>query len=202
MSGTISASKQGDDLSAKTRIRNVALDLCAAYGEDGTSMRAIAHGAGVTVGLVVHHFGTKDRLRQAVESHVVDMFVEAINQVPADLAPTEVATARDASVAHMLAENPAVVSYLRRALLDPTGYRGSVLEMLTSLTAERVAALREAGAASQTTRAENQVIGVMVGQLGHLFLQPMIDMMWAQLADPDAKNEEKPRLVVRVERTG
>lgn len=161
-------------------------------------MRTIANAAGVTVGLVVHHFGTKDRLREVVEQHVVDMFIDAINQVPTDLPTADVAAARDASVATMLAENRAVVSYLRRALLDPTGHRGRVLEMLTSLTAEHVLALREAGVASTTPRDSNQVVGIMIRQLGQLFLQPMIDTMWNQLTGSDAE-DGKPRLVVRVE---
>ena len=59
--------RAGDqDLTAKARIRNAALDLYASQGEDRTSMRAIAAAAGVTVGLLVHHYGTKDKIRDAV----------------------------------------------------------------------------------------------------------------------------------------
>ena len=70
------------DLTAKARIRNAALELFAQFGEEGTSMRRIAEGAGVTVGLIVHHFGTKARLREEVELHIVDLFTEAIASVP------------------------------------------------------------------------------------------------------------------------
>lgn len=41
-----------DDLTAKARIRNTALDLYATHGEDRISLRAIASEAGVAVGLV------------------------------------------------------------------------------------------------------------------------------------------------------
>ena len=37
----------------------------------------------------------------------------------------------------------------------------------------------------------------MVRQLGHLFLQPMIDAMWRQLAEPGATDTDKPTLEVR-----
>jgi hypothetical protein len=37
----------------------------------------------------------------------------------------------------------------------------------------------------------------MVRQLGHLFLQPMIDAMWRQLAEPGATDADKPTLEVR-----
>lgn len=99
----------GEDLTAKARIRNAAMDLYAEYGEDRTSMRAIAAAAGVTVGLVVHHFGTKDRLRDAVEK-LVDYFAQAIAQVPVTGTPAEIGAARDAAVQEMLAANPAVVN--------------------------------------------------------------------------------------------
>ena len=52
-------------------------------------------------------------------------------------------------------------------------------------------------------RAEStQVIEVMIRQLGHLFLQPMMDAMWRQLADPDAPGTDKPVLEVRVQAPG
>lgn len=41
-------------------------------------MRSIAEAAGVTVGLVVHHFGTKDGLRAPLERRIVELFAEAI----------------------------------------------------------------------------------------------------------------------------
>jgi TetR/AcrR family transcriptional regulator, regulator of cefoperazone and chloramphenicol sensitivity len=104
------------------------MDLYAEYGEDRTSMRAIAAAAGVTVGLVVHHFGTKDRLRDAVEQLVVDYFAQAIARVPVTGTPAEIGAARDAAVQEMLATNPTVVNYLLRTVLDPIPSGGRLLE--------------------------------------------------------------------------
>lgn len=185
------------DLTAKARIRNAALALYADFGEDATSMRAIAEKAGVTVGLVVHHYGTKDGLREAIEQRIVELFAEAIDAAADSDDPRSVAGPRDAAVASMLEENPAVVGYLRRAVLDPTGNRGRVLEMLTDLTAEQVASLRTAGLASTAHADSTQVIGVLVRQLGHLFLQPMVESTWARLA-PHSPGSAMPRLVIRV----
>jgi TetR/AcrR family transcriptional regulator, regulator of cefoperazone and chloramphenicol sensitivity len=187
----------GEDLTAKARIRNAAMDLYAEHGEDRTSMRAIAAAAGVTVGLLVHHFGTKDRLRDAVEQLVVDYFAQAIAQVPVTGTPAEIGAARDAAVQEMLAANPAVVNYLRRAVLDPTRREGRLLERLTELARQEVIQLRATGYASTTRSESSQVISVMVRQLGHLFLQPMIDAMWRQLAEPGATDADKPILEVR-----
>ncbi|PQM48347.1 HTH-type transcriptional regulator MtrR [Mycobacterium talmoniae] len=76
-----------EDLTAKARIRNAALDLYAQYGEDRVSLRDIASAAGVTLGLVQHHFKTKAGLRDAVDQLVVDYFAHALAEVPAEPAP-------------------------------------------------------------------------------------------------------------------
>ncbi|MBU1802867.1 MAG: TetR/AcrR family transcriptional regulator [Actinobacteria bacterium] len=201
MSSTGSPNAGSSHLTAKTRIRNAALDLYADFGEDATSMRAVAEKAGVTVGLVVHHYGTKDGLREAVEQRIVDLFADAIPPATASDDARSLAASRDAAVAAMLERNPAVIGYLRRAVLDPTGNRGRVLEMLTDLTAEQVASLRTAGLASTAHADSTQVIGVLVRQLGHLFLHPMVERTWAQLVPPHSPASDMPRLVIRVVET-
>lgn len=179
-----------DDLTAKAKIRNAALTLYADRGEDAVSMRAVAAAAGVTVGLVQHHFKTKAGLRDAVEQLIVDYFARAIASAPTDGTTAQVAAARDEAVGQMLAANPTVVDYMRRSLLDPRPERNRLLGRLTELTRAEVAKLRGAGVAS-TRRAEaEQVVDVMVRQVGHLFLQPMIDVMWGQLTDETATPPE------------
>jgi hypothetical protein len=98
----------------------------------------------------------------------------------------------------MLAANPAVVNYLRRAVLDPMRPEGHLLERLTELARKEVTQLRATGYASTTRSESSQVISVMVRQLGHLFLQPMIDAVWRQLAEPGTTDADKPILEVRV----
>lgn len=66
----------GTDLTARARIRDSALLLFGRDGYDGTSVRDIATEAGVSGGLVIHHFGSKDGLRQACDEHVVRMIAE------------------------------------------------------------------------------------------------------------------------------
>jgi AcrR family transcriptional regulator len=187
-----------DDLTAKARIRNAAMDLYAEFGEDRTSMRAIASAAGVTVGLLVHHFKTKDGIRDAVEQLAVDYFAQAIAQAPTEGTQKEVAAARDAAVGQMLESHPTVVNYLRRALLDPAGPRGQLLKRLTELTRSELTKARDAGIAPAHQRDSTQIIGIMVRQLGHLFLQPLIDTIWDELAGADESDDDKPALTVTV----
>jgi TetR/AcrR family transcriptional regulator, regulator of cefoperazone and chloramphenicol sensitivity len=60
------------DLTARARIRDAALRLFADRGIEGVSVRDIAAAAGVSPALIRHHFGSKDGLRDACDSHAID----------------------------------------------------------------------------------------------------------------------------------
>jgi AcrR family transcriptional regulator len=60
------------DLTAVARIRNAALDRFPRYGFKGTTVRGVADDAGVSPGLIVHHFGTKEGLRSACDEYVIE----------------------------------------------------------------------------------------------------------------------------------
>lgn len=189
-------SSPDDDLTAKARIRNAALELFAEYGAEATALRTIASSAGVTVGLIVHHYGTKDALREAVELAIVERFAQTIASVPLDDQPApEVVAARDDAVAQMLAANPAIVDYLRRAILDRGGERRDLVSRLSELSAQQVRDLRHAGLASTRHTVGEQVLTVMVRQLGRLFLQPLVERIADEFAD-DLDESARPRLVV------
>ena len=186
-----------EDLTAKARIRNAALDLFAQYGEDRVSMRAIAAEAGVTLGLVQHHFKTKAGVRHAVDQLVVDYFARAIADVPADGNPGQLASARDDAVRRMLADNPPVVNYIRRSVLELSGDRMHLLDVLVDLARREIAALREAKVASTRRREPTQVVAMLVRQLGELLLQPLVDATWQRAADQG--DGPKPRLSVTIQ---
>ena len=63
--------RSADDLTATARIRDAAI---REFGEHGfqTSVRAIASAAGVSPGLVIHHFGSKEGLRTACDDHIAE----------------------------------------------------------------------------------------------------------------------------------
>ena len=64
------------DLTTRARIRDSALSLFPTEGFAATTIRSIAADAGVSPGLVVHHFGSKDGLRQECDRYVVAKFRE------------------------------------------------------------------------------------------------------------------------------
>ncbi len=59
------------------RIRNAALKSFAARGAAATSLRAVAADAGVSLGLVQHHFATKAGLIKAVDDYVLASVLDA-----------------------------------------------------------------------------------------------------------------------------
>lgn len=186
-----------EDLTAKARIRNAALDLYSKSGPDRISLRAIASEAGVTLGLVQHHYKTKAGLRDAVDQLVVDYFATALAEVPDAEHPADLAAARDEAVRRMLAANPPVLDYVRRAVLDPSGENLHLLDVLVDLTAREVSTLRKSGRASTRRRESTQIVAVLVRQMGEMLLAPLVDVVWDRVDSSDA--ERKPRLRITVE---
>jgi AcrR family transcriptional regulator len=63
--------RSAGDLTAVARIRDAAI---ARFGEQGfgVGLRSIAEAAGVSAALVIHHFGSKDGLRNACDDYVAE----------------------------------------------------------------------------------------------------------------------------------
>src|SRR5699024_1836392 len=170
------------DLTAKARIRQVALELFALNGADATSMRAISSRAGVTVGLITHHFGTKSGLIQAVEDDILAGIQHAIAYKESDADVDVVVRALDQRLLDHVAENPLVVAYLGRMMLIETGGEGSDLaERVTRMALEQIKDLRRRGIASTSREAEDQVMQVMLVQLGQVLLQPFLQQIAGHL---------------------
>jgi AcrR family transcriptional regulator len=60
-----------DDRTAIARIRDAAIDQFGQHGF-GIGLRAIADAAGVSAALVIHHFGSKAKLRQACDAYIAE----------------------------------------------------------------------------------------------------------------------------------
>jgi AcrR family transcriptional regulator len=60
------------DLTARARIRDAAIRHFADEGYERTTIRAIARTAGVSPGLLRHHFGSKEELRRACDEHIAE----------------------------------------------------------------------------------------------------------------------------------
>ncbi len=68
--------RSADDLTARARLRDAAIECFAQHGFDA-SVRDISARAGVSQGLIRHHFGTKDQLRVECDEEVLRRYREA-----------------------------------------------------------------------------------------------------------------------------
>ncbi|WP_432548562.1 TetR/AcrR family transcriptional regulator [Kineococcus sp. SYSU DK004] len=70
--GRVLADVPAEDLTTRARIRDAAV---LRFGREGfgAPVRAVAADAGVSAGLVIHHFGTKEGLRAACDAHVLEV---------------------------------------------------------------------------------------------------------------------------------
>ena len=65
-----------DDKTTQAKIRDAAIARFPVDGLRGTTVRAIAKDAGVSPGLVIHHFGSKEGLHRACDDHVVQLLID------------------------------------------------------------------------------------------------------------------------------
>jgi len=119
--------RSAEDLTARARIRDAALALFAERGVDGATIRDIANAAGVSGGLVRHHFGSKDELRAACDSYALDQLM----QIKEQAVDGQLANASFMSAAH-----PTVLllyRYLARSLVDGSPAAAAMFDEMVEL---------------------------------------------------------------------
>jgi TetR/AcrR family transcriptional regulator, regulator of cefoperazone and chloramphenicol sensitivity len=125
----------------RDRLIKVTMGLFADRGFDGVTVRDIASAAGVSVGLINHHFGSKEGLREAVDRYFLAQFEEVLTSE--DLRERPGSTVGDASVDEGLEQYAEWVdgwigrhiddwdaskAYMRRALLEGSDWGASLFE--------------------------------------------------------------------------
>ncbi len=123
-----------EDLTARARIRNAALRLYAEVGPEKATIREIAKAAGVSAGLVRHHFGSKEALRDACDSYVLDQLMETKQQA--------VVGNQVGNLAFLQAAHPRVMllqRYLARAMIDGTPAAAALFDRMVDIAEQWVA---------------------------------------------------------------
>jgi AcrR family transcriptional regulator len=114
-----------DDLTAAARIRDAAIDQ---FGQHGfaVGLRTIAQAAGVSAALVIHHFGSKEGLRQACDAYVAEYVRAAKSESMHNASPT----AWLAQLAEIESFAP-MTAYLLRALREGGELAKALLHNMT-----------------------------------------------------------------------
>ncbi|SNS55691.1 TetR/AcrR family transcriptional regulator [Actinomadura mexicana] len=134
-----------EDLTARARIRDAALLQFAEHGMKGATFRGIAEAAGVSVGLVQHHFGSKEELREACDAYALDTVLDLTSTAAGE------AMGDPGILAAAVRADLPVRRYLARALVDGSAAAGRMFDDLVGVT-ERYLADPPPGVASPATR--------------------------------------------------
>ncbi|WEV77488.1 TetR family transcriptional regulator [Janibacter cremeus] len=158
-----------DDRTARARVRDAALELFAEHGEDAVTMRQIAERADVSAALVVHHFGSKAGLREAVVEHVRDRMDELF-----DLSSDSGLTGEWSSIAEVLQEalpeGSPVIRYLRRLMMTGDPLATELLAAWHRRTVEIFRAWDDAGVLLAGPDPQTRAALAMSADLGTLLL--------------------------------
>lgn len=133
-----------DDLRAAAVIRETAMRLFADRGAAAVTVREIAAAAGVSPGLVIHHYGSKDGLKDAVDRRAVAFFEEMIGEF-GQLGEEGGGASLVELFADRLKSEPAMVDYIRRLLLDGGEAADGLFARLLDATEAGMRALTAAG---------------------------------------------------------
>jgi AcrR family transcriptional regulator len=122
------AERPRQDLTARARIRDAALEQFATHGFDGATIRGIAEAAGVSPGLVQHHFGSKEGLRRACDDAVVELVRQKVRAIQTgDLT-------KPGFLGALYAAAPPLVRYAARAVVDGSPAGAWLLDEMTAMT--------------------------------------------------------------------
>ncbi|MDT5049816.1 MAG: hypothetical protein QOG75_5716 [Mycobacterium sp.] len=162
------------ETSTTERIRNAALKSFATYGTSATSLRTVAAAAGVSVGLVQHHFGTKAGLVKAVDDHVLGLVIAAIAPPLAE-PPSDSIAEMGSRVTRMVAEQPDIVDYLGRALIDGSPLGTTIFDTLTAFGIARWTKRDERGETRPEVDLTWAALNALVLPLGTIILRGHIE---------------------------
>jgi AcrR family transcriptional regulator len=159
-----------EERSSIERIRSAALRSFATHGATATSLRTVAETAGVSVGLVQHHFGNKAGLIKAVDDHVLGVVIEIIAR-PIQAPPADSIADMGGRVTEFIAQHPDVVDYLGRALIDGSQLGTTIFDTLAAFGTARWNQRKDNGEARPDIDVTWAALNSLVMALGTLILR-------------------------------
>jgi AcrR family transcriptional regulator len=148
-----------EDLTARARIRDAALRLFAERGIDGATIRDIAKAAGVSAGLVRHHFGSKEALRDACDAYALERGIRIKEQILLE--------GRGADPGFLPTVHPTALllqRYLVRSMVDGSPAAASLFDQMVEL-AEQWIARHNPGISADPRAYATVLVGMQTGLL-------------------------------------
>lgn len=150
--------------------------LFAAHGFARVTVRQVAAAAGVSPGLVMHHFGSKDGLKAAIDGRVAHEIEEMLGQLPT-IMEENTQQSLGALMADWLEREPNLAGYMRRMLLDGGPTADALFGQFFDVTTRSIRMLTEAGIMRESIDVPTQASFMLGADLAAILLRPQIERM-------------------------
>lgn len=155
-----------EDLTTRARIRDAAIARFGQQGFEGTSLRQIAQDADVSAALILHHFGSKDGLREACDAHIVNGFLSERTAMAGADASRLMREALDS-----VENRTGPLDYLARMLVDDSTASDQLFDILLANTREMLRTQIAAGTIREQSDLEATAVYMTLYGLGPVILR-------------------------------
>jgi TetR/AcrR family transcriptional regulator len=175
----------------RSRILDAATDLFVEEGVSNVSMSRVARAAGVTKSLIHHHFGSKEKLWEAVKTHAFESYFSGQMAMleAAEEADAELLRASVVEYFRFLQHNPKVVRLFAWAHLE----RDSACSEMDSVLVEAGAALVRQAQENGSLRADlnpTHVVAAFVMACSQWFEAKVHHQHWPGMGDDETFLED------------
>jgi AcrR family transcriptional regulator len=160
-----------------SRIRAAAMKCFANHGTEATSLRMVAMSAGVSIGLVQHHFGSKAALIKAVDDQLMTIVHEA---APISWPTLDPLTDMGHRATALIAEHPDAIDYLAHLLIEDTSTGRDIFDELFGIGKRQWDDLRKQGHLRPDLDPKWGALNPLILVLGTLILRSHIERQLAQ----------------------
>jgi TetR/AcrR family transcriptional regulator, regulator of cefoperazone and chloramphenicol sensitivity len=177
------AAQEGAGSNGKHRLIQVAMQMFADKGFDGITVRDIASAANVSVGLINHHFGSKEGLREAVDHYFLSQFEEILQD---EYRVTENQDDRGLDIVVERTEDwinrhiddwDLSKSYMRRALLEGSDWGANIFDRFYQVQRSAVDRMDVEGQLRADVDRLWLPLLIIYMELGTLLLEPYVEKM-------------------------
>ncbi len=150
------------------------MELFALRGSDVVTVREVAAAAGVSPGLVMHHFGSKNGLKAAVDRRAVEFFDDMVAEL-VRLGDEGAAASLAEVFADRLELEPALAGYVRRLLSDGGEAADRLFRVLFETTTAEMDKLVTAGVMRRSADEQVRVGFLLANDLAVVLFRRQIE---------------------------
>jgi AcrR family transcriptional regulator len=170
-----------DLVNGKARLIKVAMSMFAEKGFDGITVRDISTAANVSVGLINHHFGSKEGLRDAVDRYFLGQFEEVLieerptAQIDVETGLDTVVEWTEGWIDRHIGDWDLSKAYMRRALLEGSDWGANLFERFYQVVRTSVDRMDADGRLREDVDRLWLPLLIMYMELGTLLLEPYVE---------------------------